>query len=136
MIKEKDIKKLNKGDILWESCKYHWKKKYELEEEQTYEENKYDNIEFKGYNLKLKNIDGIWNNYVDKKFIDLKDKNEFFLTEKEADEYINKCKEKKNKKLDNKNIIIKELYYKAEPFMANEDKLLYREKIKNMGIKL
>ena len=59
-----------------------------------------------------------------------------FLTEKEADEYINKCKEKKSEKLDNKNIIIKELYYKAEPFMANEDKLLYREKIKNMGIKL
>lgn len=136
MIKEKDIKKLNKGDILWECCKYHWKQKYELVEEPTYEENKYDNIEFKGYNLKLKNIDGIWNNYVDKKFIDLKDKNEFFLTEKEADEYINKCKENKNKKLDNKNVIIKELYYKAESFMTSAEKRLYREKIKNMGIKL
>lgn len=128
MISKAQINNIKAKDIIWECCKYHWKQQLEVLTVPKYDR------DCKVYVMNVKQIGGIWDGYDASKCID--NNNEYFLTEKEADDYINKCKQKELNNLDNKDVLIKQLYYKAESFLTDKERSIYRKKIKSFGIKL
>ena len=121
MLSEEQLKKLQKGDTIYDTCEYHWKQQIIITTKVTYDSK--NNL----YCFNTKNIGGIW----DKKTEQFKisaDNNSLFLTSEDVKKYQDNCIKCKKEKLSNdKKLLFQQLYDMAKSSMTKADKKLYKE---------
>jgi hypothetical protein len=126
MLNEEQLKNLQKGDIIYDTCEYHWKQQIIITTKVTYD-NKYN-----CYCFNAKNIGGIWDKQTEKYRIDIENNN-LFLKLEDAKKYQDKCiREKKEKLSKDKKLLFQTLYNIAESSMTKADQKLYREVLKEL----
>lgn len=121
MLNEEQLKKLQKGDMIYDTCEYHWKQQILITTKITYDE------KYSCYRFNAKNIGGVWNKQIERYAISV-DNNGLFLTLGGAKQYQENCINKKKIKLSNdKKLLFEQLYKMAESSMTKADKKLYKE---------
>lgn len=126
MLNEEQLKSLQKGDIIYDTCEYHWKQQIMITTKITYDE------KYKCYLFNAKNIGGIWDKQIEKYSINV-DNNGLFLNSKDAKQYQENCINKKKTKLSaDKKLLFQQLYNMAESSMTKADQKLYKDIIKGL----
>jgi hypothetical protein len=126
MLNENQLKSLQKGDIIYNTCEYHWKQQIQITTKITYDE------KYNCHRFNAKNIGGVWDKQIESYAISA-DNNYLFLTLNEVKKYQEKCiNKKKFELLSDKKILFQQLYNIAESSMTKADKKLYKEVLKEL----
>lgn len=121
MLNEKQLKNLQKGNTIYDTCEYHWKQQIIITTKVTYD-SKNSLYCFNG-----KNIGGIWDKKTEQ-FEISSENNSLFLTSEDVKKYQDNCIKSKKEKLSNdKKLLFQQLYNMAESSMTKADRKLYRE---------